>query len=286
MGFRPLAAVLICLVVLGQPSCRGESAGRASRGPIRLVDDAGREIRLSTPPDRIVSLVPSATEILLALGQRDRLVGRTDYDLDPAVHDVTSVGGGLQPSLEMLVSLEPDMVIRFRAESDPETPLRLDAMEIPHVAIRPDRIADVRRIIGLLGTMVQETMRADSLSGAMDGSLEAVSERVSGATPPQVVFLGGNPPTVAGPGTFLHELVELAGGKNAFGDVTELYAPISLEEILSRDVDLILVPVGTTIPQVLSRIPVHRLPLEVLNPGLGVARSAELLGSIFHPDRF
>ena len=96
--------------------------------------------------------------------------------------------------------------------------------------------------------MVGEPERADSLRQAMDRELDLVSLGVAGAPRPRIVFLGGDPPSVAGPGTFLHELVEFAGGENAFADMEELYAPISLEEVLRRDVDLILAPEATPIP--------------------------------------
>ncbi len=252
---------------------------------IRLVDDAGVAVELDGAPQRIVSLVPSATGILLALGQRDRLVGRTDYDLAPEVVDVPTVGGGLGASIERIVALQPDVVVHFRADSDPGTPRQLDAAGIRHVAIRPDRIEDVRRIVGLLGAMVGETVRADSILATLDAELRAVSAHVDGAARPRVVLVGGDPPTVAGPGTFLHELVVIAGGENAFADVSQLYAPISLEEIVRRDVDLILAPESLPVPQALSAIEVRRIPLDVLTPGLELTHSARILAGILHPDR-
>ena len=188
--------------------------------------------------------------------------------------------------MERVVALEPDVVVRFRAESDPTTPRQLDARGIPHLAVRPDRVDDIRRIIGLLGSLSGEQTRADSLIDVMDRELEAVSEQVQGTLPLRIAFLGGDPPTVAGPDTFLHELVEVAGGVNAFADIRELYAVISLEEILRRDVDLILAPEATPIPSSLGRIEVRRVPLEVLTPGLRVAGSARVLAKLLHPDRF
>ena len=282
--------MLGCLLLFTQSACTPESPPEAdSRGgaePAGLIDDAGNVIVLEGSPQRIISLVPSATDILLALGQADRLVGRTDYDVGAEIEDLPSVGGGLRPSMEWVVSLEPDMVVRFRAESDHDTPRQLDAIGISHLAIRPDRVDDIRRIIGLLGSLVGEPVRADSLRAEMDRELETVSLRVQGADRPRIVFLGGDPPSVAGPGTFLHELVEFAGGENAFADIQELYAPTSLEEVLRRDVDLILAPEATPIPPALGRIQVHRIPLDVLKPGLQVGRSARVLAAILHPDRF
>ena len=147
------------------------------------MDDAGSEIELSAPSLRILSLVPSATEILLALGQEARLVGRTDYDTEDPVAHLPSVRGGLRPSIERIVALDPDLVIRFRAESDPATPRRLDANGIAHATIRPDRIEDIGRIIRLLGTMVGEEARADSLRRATERDVERASRAAGGRRP-------------------------------------------------------------------------------------------------------
>ncbi|MEX0935947.1 MAG: helical backbone metal receptor [Gemmatimonadota bacterium] len=263
-----------------------EGGGDRVSIPVRVEDDAGRVSSFADSPGRIVSLVPSATGVLLALGQMERIVGRTDFDRAPELQDLPSVGGGLNPSIEQLVSLEPDLVVRFRAESDPDTPRQLDAAGISHVAIRPDRIADIHRIIGMLGTIVGQPERADSIRQSIDRGLREVSEAVAGAPRPSVVFLGGNPPSVAGAGTFLHELIGIAGGENAFADGENLYALVSLEEILDRDVEFILTTEPVGLPEALEGIPTARVPLEMLNPGLEVVESARTLAEIFHPDRF
>ncbi len=242
-------------------------------------------IELSKPPRRILSLVPSATEILVALGQEARLVGRTDYDTEPPVAHLPSVGGGLRPSIERVISLDPEIVVRFRAESDPVTPRQLDASGIAHVAIRPDRLEDIGRIIRLLGSMVGEEARADSLRTAMERDADAASREAGSRRSPRVaLLLGGDPPTLAGPETFLSELLEAAGGRNAFPELEELYAPISLEEILIREPDLILAPEATPVPRPLAGIPHREFPVRVLTPGLRIGESIRLLSSLLGPD--
>jgi iron complex transport system substrate-binding protein len=120
----------------------------------------------------------------------------------------------------------------------------------------------------------------------MDAELESVASRVQDVSRPRVAFVGGDPPTVAGPGTFLHELVELAGGEDAFSDLRELYAPISLEELFRRDVERILAPESTRLPAALGSTPVSRVPITVITPGLQVGESARQLATLLHPDRF
>jgi ABC-type Fe3+-hydroxamate transport system substrate-binding protein len=233
-----------------------------------------------------VSLVPSATGILIALDQLDNLVGRTDYDTRPEVSHLPSVGGGLEPSIERIVSLRPDLVLRFRAESDLATPRQLDEAGIDHVAIRPDGISDVHRIIGLLGTITGRGEAADSIRRELADGVEQVSERVAGADRPAVaLLLGGDPPLVAGGGTFLHELIEIAGGRNVFSDLRNLYAPVNVEEVIRRDPELLLIREGAAVPGALSRFAVVRLPPEVETPGLELVESAHLIAGFFHPDR-
>jgi len=255
--------------------------------PVAIVDDEGARISLSAAPTRIVSLVPSSTEILRAIGLTDHLVGRTDFDTDPDLAHLPSVGGGLEPSPERLISLEPDLVIRFGGESDRATPGHLDRSGIPHIAVRPDRIRDIRRIIALLGDATGRPESADSLLQVMDEELEALTRAVEGVSRPSVAFvLGGDPPWLVGPDTYLNELLELAGARNAFTDVGRDYAPMSVEEILRREVDLLLALPDARIPSALRDLPLRRVPGELQLPDHRVARSARILARTLHPERF
>src|SRR5690606_182581 len=151
----PVLLLLATVAGCGPGSESGESD--ASGGPVsreqsvELVDASGRTVTLPRAASRIVSLVPSATLTLHALGAADRLVGRTDYDTESWAADLPSVGGGLDPDLETIVALRPDLVVRFAGEQDPRTPARLDDLGIPHVAVRPDRVDDVYRTVEILG---------------------------------------------------------------------------------------------------------------------------------------
>jgi iron complex transport system substrate-binding protein len=284
---RKACLVLPALIVAGcadrDPPI--DEAGR--QAPLALVDDEGRTVALPAPAHRIVSLVPSATGILRALEAGDLLVGRTDFDTDPALAHLPSVGGGLGASVERIVALEPDLVIRFAAESDRATPRHLDAAGIPHLAVRPDRIRDIRRIVEILGDVAGRPEQADSLVRVMDRELDEVAERVGDAPTPRVAFLlGGDPPYVAGPGTFLNELLEVAGARNVFGDLASSYASVSVEEVARREVDLILTLQGSSLPSSLQSLPVRRVPDEVQSPGHRVGASARTLARILHPERF
>ena len=286
----PLATLLFALAA-GACGRDAPAAGTGGGDPVparadAVVDAAGRSHAAGAPPERVLSLVPSATETLVALGAGDLLVGRTDHDTEPAVAALPSVGGGLQPDLETLLSLRPDLVVRFAGPSDPGTPERLDAAGIAHFAVRPDGVADVRAMIEGLGALVARRDEAAALVARIDERLAGVRARVAGRAPVRVAYLlGGSPPWVAGPGTFIHELMVTAGGVNVFGDLGDLYAPVSVEELFARDVDLFVVAAGAELdPRVRGGVPVREAPggLETPGPHLGV--SAEAMARLLHPD--
>lgn len=296
-ALRLLPGLLALLFTAGcggedRPSEPGGDAGAREAAPDSaaealppLQDQAGRTVRLERPPRRIVSLVPAATEILLELGAGDRLAGRTDFDDDPRVADLPSVGGGIDPSIERLVGLEADLVIRFEGEQDRATPPALDRAGIPHLAVRPDRIDDVLEMIGLLGRATDRAPEAARLVERIEDELDAVRARVAGAPRPSVAFLlGGDPPWVVAEGTFLHELLEIAGGDNALAGAGVLYAPVSVEEIVEREVDLVLTVEGARIPPSLSSLALRRVPDQVQSPGIHLARSARRISEALHPE--
>jgi len=268
---------------------RGQSEGFGAPGvfPIQLEDASGSFLVFHKPPSRVVSLVPSATQTLLALESMGALVGRTEYDTGSALAHLPSVGGGLEPSLETLVALAPDLVIRFAGESDLSTPARLDDMGVTHMAIRLDRVDDVRALMEDLGTIMGRGDRARELVTEMDATLLEIQRRVQGQPRVRVAYiLGGNPPWVAGPGTFIDELLTTAGGENSFSDLTALYGPVSPEEFLVRDIDLLLAPEGGEVLLSSTNIPLLRVSPAFELPGPDLARAAWHLAELLHPEAF
>lgn len=272
----------------GVPTPAGGGAPGIPEGwaPRTVTDHAGNSWTLDEPPRRIVSLVPSATLLLLELGEGERLVGRTDYDDDPRAAQVPSVGDGLGPSLEVLLSLRPDLVLRFGGPTDLETPRRLDQAGIPHLALRPDQLDDVYRVSLLLGEVTGQEEAARALVARLEEELAAVRRAVEGADRPRVgILLGGDPPWVAGGETFIHDIVTVAGGDNVFAADGPLYAPISVEEVLRRRPDVLLLTEGARVPEGLRRIPVLRAPSSLHSPGPGVGATARAVARLLHPDR-
>jgi iron complex transport system substrate-binding protein len=221
------------------------------------------------------------------MGVRDLLVGRTEYDTASTLVNLPSIGEGLNPNIESLILLEPDLVIRFEGEADLGTPGRLDELGISHFAVRLDRVADVLELFENLGTIAGVSEQASLMISEVGRELAEIQHRVRERPKPRVAYLlGGNPPWVAGPDTFIDELLTIAGGENVFSDLSVLYGPVSLEEFILREIDILLAPEGTEVPQSISAIPIERVPATVELPGPDLARSALTLARLFHPEVF
>jgi iron complex transport system substrate-binding protein len=240
-----LASALLAAGCAGRDAARTEASSSVTSTTIALVDDAHQPLRLQAPARRIVSLIPSATETLMAIGARDRLVGRTDFDTGPAVDSLPSVGGGLDPSLEAIAALKPDLVLGWKSATDHTMHERLAALGIPFYAVRAEDTTDVYRTIRSLGVLTARTPAADSLAHSLRTELAALHASVQGRPAPSVFFLVWNdPPMTAGPDTFISQLLGVAGGANLFGDQAQPWPNVAMEEILRRDPDWLVLPQG------------------------------------------
>jgi iron complex transport system substrate-binding protein len=273
------AAVAAAACVDPPPADRGDDLAG-----IRIVDASGATVVLQAPARRVVSLVPSATQTLNAIGAREGLVGRTDFDRDSWAQTLPSVGGGLEPNMEAIVALRPDLVIRFEGTQDPRTPVRLDQLGITHLSVRPDHVEDIYTTAIVLGTISDRESQADSLVHSIQERLHELSQ-VTGRLPRRRVayVLGGTPPWVAGPGTFIDEVVSLVGGDNVFADLGALYSSVSPEQLRSRDIDVVLVSGATAFDATLTpsaRIEDVGDALEI--PGPDVVDAAYYVAELLH----
>lgn len=210
-----------------------------------LEDAAGRPLSIASPPARIVSLVPSMTEMVVALGGAHRIVGRTRYDRDPAVLQATALGGGLDPNLEALLDLRPDLVLATPTEDIRPTVERLDALGIPVYRGRTVTLEDLRHLTLDLGTLLggDAPRAAGSFLDSLDQGLAALEAGQRGEPPPSVFYLVWNdPPMTVGPGSYLDDLIQAAGGINIFHDASAPFPQVNLEEILHRDPDWVVLP--------------------------------------------
>src|SRR5262249_12059456 len=148
----------------------------------------GREVGITAPVRRIVSLVPSVTEIVYALGGQDSLVGVTDFcDYPPAAREKKSVGGMVAPSLEAIVALKPDLVIATSAGNSDETFTQLKRLGIPTYGVDVNHFVEMMDLIRRLGVLTDRQAAAVPLVGGLEPRITAVRKAVAPSPPPRVL---------------------------------------------------------------------------------------------------
>jgi iron complex transport system substrate-binding protein len=213
-----------------------------------ISDDWNRPVALPAPATRIVSLAPATTELAFALGLGGRLVGRTTWCAVPdSARLIPDVGNGLGPNVEAVTAQRPDLVLLYASESNRQALARFEALGIPVAVIKLDLAADIRRGARNLGALAGVRDRADSLVAAFDSALAAAAAHDTAAAgpprPPLRVYIDieGNPPLTIGAGSYLSEIVAAAGALNIFDDIRAPSGQVSLEAIVERDPDVVLV---------------------------------------------
>ncbi len=213
---------------------------------IKIVDDFGYEVVFNETPKRIVSLAPSNTEILFALGLGNRVVGVTDYCNYPeeAIRK-TKIGGYSTVNIERVLALNPDLVVAAYGNGK-ETIEILREYGIKVVALNPKNLSDVMDNIMLLGRITGKEENATKLVEMMEVKIEEAKRKASNiSSKPKIVHvLWHDPVWVSGKDTFIDELIEIAGGENAFEDL-EGWKIVSIEDFLARNPDIIVVNSGT-----------------------------------------
>ncbi len=306
---RRLRAAAFVTAALLAPACRGDAGAEAgapgaarteAAASVSATDDVGRVVTLPQPASRVISLLPAGTETLFALGAGAAVVGRTRYDVEPHLAHLPSVGGGLDPSLEAVVSLRPDLVVAFETASESRIRPRIEALGIPVFAIQTEDTADIFRNIASLATLVGRDSAGAALLASIRAELAAVRATVPAGPRPRVVYVASiDPPIVAGPGTYLGELIELAGGELVdVGGARGAYWPqISLETLVREPPDIVVLPVGSDPTSSVARLRaepgwrelravregrVAVVPTDLMSrPGPGIVEIAGLLRAAF-----
>ena len=227
------------IVALAAAACaRGERA-TADAGPA-VTDDVGRRVTLAAPARRVVSLLPSFTEILFAVGAGDRLVGRTAWcDYPPAALAVPSVGDGMPPNVEAVAARRPDLVVLYKSGPNVTAAEQLERLGIRTVLFDLNQLEELGPAARRLGVLTGRRAAGDSLARAMD-SLTSQRPESPTPSPKSLVFLvWDNPPIVIGAGSYLDRLAGLAGARNVFHDIATPSAQVSIETIAARNPDFI-----------------------------------------------
>jgi iron complex transport system substrate-binding protein len=226
---------LLCLLLLA--AC-GRAAPVESR--ISMIDDAGDTVRLATPARRIVSLIPATTELLFALGADSLVVGRTSYcDYPAAAKAVPDLGDGIKPNIEAVIASRPDLVLLYNSGQNAGVAARLRELGVIAVRLNTDALSSVPRVTKMLGRLTGHENAADSVVAVFDTALASATQPAKSRRPKVLLLVWEQPPMTIGRGSFLHELIERAGGKNLFADVAGTDGVVSIEAVAARDPDLI-----------------------------------------------
>ncbi|RII00399.1 cobalamin-binding protein [candidate division NPL-UPA2 bacterium Unc8] len=210
-----------------------------------FVDDLGRTVDIEEVPQRIVSLAPSNTEILFALGLGNKVVGVTEFCNYPETAlDIEKVGGWLPFDLERVVALEPDLVLAAALHERKGIPA-LERVDITVFALVPKTLNEVLSNITLVGEITGKSEKAIRLVTDLEDRIRAITEKTMTLTDeqrPRVLYIVWHDPLlVAGSGTFADDLINKAGGKNIAYDLTQ-WAGIDLETVIARNPQLIIAP--------------------------------------------
>jgi len=291
MNIRTIAAVL-SLTILCIPAVTDART---------YVDKVGRAISIPASPQRIVSLAPNITETLFALGLDKEIVGVTRFcDYPQETASKRKIGGLVNPSLEKIVSLKPDLVIGTADGNRKETVDRLERIGLPVYVVNPGSLDDILEMILDIGEITGRRKTANRLVDNLRKRIDHVVLLTEDSSRPGVFFqVGVDAMITAGKNTFIDRLIRSAGGENIAGDSTTRYPRFSMEKIILKNPDIIIVSsaknrTSSSIKQAWGKwkdiAAVEKGNIHVINPDL-VSRPAprivdglEIIAKIIHPE--
>lgn len=265
-----------------------------------VTDQTGRRVNLPDHPRRLVSIAPSITETLYVLGLGDRLVGDTDYcDYPPQAKAIPHVGAMLNPSLERIVELKPDLVLGTDEANRRETADQLERLGIPLYGVTAHTVEGTIQSLEDLGHVLDWDQPTQKLVASLRARVAAVDKQVQGQSRPKVLFVVWYRPLItAGGTTFISNVIERAGGVSISDDMTTEWPHMGLEDVLKRAPDVVLFPRTDTFAPALGEfqklpgwrdlaaVKDHRLYFvseTIMRPSPRLIDALEELANILHP---
>ena len=254
--FKHISLSLLCIVLtMGFVGCTKDNANTNESHneqvtqeayPVKITDSFGKEVTLEAEPMRIVSIAPSVTEMIYAIGAQDKLVGRTDYcDYPSEVSEIESIGTLTTPDLEKIISLQPDLVITA-THFDEEKGVKLEEAGIPVIGLYEEfDVSGVYTQIETLGLALNKQEAAAKVVSEMKAKISEVQAKIEGLEAPSVYYVigyGEYGDYSAPENTFVGQLIKLAGGDNIV-PASDSWS-YSLEALLQADPDMIFVRNG------------------------------------------
>ncbi len=293
LSYWGLGILIIGLIVFSSSRCKSRASLSTGKNRAAM---------------RIISLSPNITEILFALQLDSEIAGVTDFCNYPAAAcQKVRLGGYANPSLETIVAVNPTLIITLNFDQTLHT--KLAAFNFPILTVSNESVADILAAIDTIGTVTGRRRAADSLLASLKATQDSVQRQVHTLPRRRVLLgIGRNPQTlqglfVAGQGTFLNDLLELAGGENVFADVPLKYPKVALEAIIERNPEIIIEPITKTevtpaeleqyrqswsvLPTV-DAVRQQRIYFlvgeQVLIPGPRITRTLRQLAAMLHPE--
>lgn len=289
-----LTCLLGCAQRQGQPELKTQSR--------EVVDEAGRKVTLPAQIARVISLAPNLTEIVYAVGAGDRLVGNTTFCNYPAeAKSVAKVGDTLQPSIERILALRPQLVLVSTASQLEAFTTQLHEQQIAVYITDPRDLEGVFHSILNVGDLLNQAVGAAELVKQLRARTEAVERAVAGRPPVSVFFqLSGQPLYTAGKTSFVTNLIERAGGHSVTADVNEAWPRLSDEAALASRPEAIIMLSGamgananTQVASALRNSPavkngrVYVIDGDLLTrPGPRLVDGLEQIAHALHPEAF
>ena len=268
-----------------------------------FVDDTGRKISLAKTPVRIVSLAPSITETLFAIGAGGQVAGVTQFcDFPPEASKKPKVGYA-NPNLESLVALQPDLILAPKEFLKPDLLTSLDNLHIPLFLLSGETVESIYLQIETIGRMTNHQAEAAALVMDVRRQITTVKQRVQGQPPVRVLYvLNSQPLITVGAGSFIDQLIGLAGGLNIAVKSGVPYPRLSMEAVLAEDPEVLVFPVGQAEGisegeqqawhqwpslSAIKHARTHQISADLLNrPGPRIGQALERLAALLHPSLF
>lgn len=295
-------AISLCVALVVSYACapKEKFAAGDTGGAVAVdTDDFGQPFPVDTTLGRrVVSLVPAATELIFAMGRGDRLVGRTTWDEFPdSAKLVPNMGNGIQPNVEVVLAAKPTLVVLYASTSNRTAADAFKLAGVRTIALRVDRIADFERVAHKLGVVLNANQRASNVVDSVKATLDSVRRVMADVKRPTVVWpMYDAPIMVVGSGSFVAELIDIAGGTNSFADLSQPSPQVTLEEIVKRNPDFMMTSpasaqrlAGTAKWQALRAVRDKNILLvDTLltgRPTVTLGMAAVSLAKLLHPDR-
>ncbi|MGI2336765.1 MAG: ABC transporter substrate-binding protein [Dehalogenimonas sp.] len=276
--------------------------------PLTITDQLGRTVTVNSEPQRIISLAPSNTEIVYALGLQDKLVGVTTYcNFPEAALDKPKVGGFSTVDAELITAAQPDLIIAANIHAGKVIP-QLEGLGFVVIALSPTNLNEVLEAIEMVGKVTNTNEVKQELVTNLSGRIDAVISKISTLSQSQFTrtfyIVWHDPLQTIGSTSFIHSLIGTAGGVNIAGDINEKYPKISLESVIGQDPQVIIAQIGMGSGEDAPLVYAQTEPLltnlsarennqvygvisdVVGRPGPRVVDALEQLAKILHPELF